>query len=618
MPLATTSGSQQNHYRPGTLRDTRAFAQLSQFIWLFQEPLKIENVDLDRLESELCNVPSEREEESETPILMQAIKRSLRILTGNRSMEDRKMDGYIARVWEKYMVPYGRSLPPDYGDLGLFGLGAGDRTRIALDTCELVFCRPDNLRSIGTVASKLAEDPVQWRTEPLGVDSLGRKYYLVCETNLYRETPKLIVDVLLGEASEEDSADEEQQVPEQEPEPEPEKERVDEISGRRRSTRLVVAAKAADEKKKRETAKAENKHALEDTGLALPSAEDIEFADPPQHRMREDDGDMWELVCSSVREWTEYPKVFCRSRKKNERALYKTLADIGPSIVQRLSSAARRRQTREAMLHRKRSSRIALRQLLHDEAEAEAEAEARVYNGSGSYSSEYSSGIDGSYVPGARRSKRLRSTRAGSLADGGSDALLAPTQRPSASRDARAQRRDEARKAAIDSAEAEKAVRKVAEIAAANNDGSQPDESYREAVDENSNAGGGEIAGSEDRESESVSDASDGGNVYEDRDADEWMFNCSCGKMGHNYDDGRAMTACEQCSVWRHLGCALRAEAQRIGADIDEDDWESMRYVCPSCRRAGEREAAASAASKPSSSFNAGSPSSFGHVHSNA
>ncbi|KAJ2583791.1 hypothetical protein EV177_010135, partial [Coemansia sp. RSA 1804] len=177
------------------------------------------------------------------------------------------------------------------------------------------------------------------------------------------------------------------------------------------------------------------------------------------------------------------------------------------------------------MLHRKRSSRIALRQLLHDEAEAEAET--RVYNGSGSYSSEYSSGIDGSYVPGARRSKRLRSTRVGSLADGGSDALRAPTQRPSASRDARAQRRDEARKAAIDSAEAEKAVRRVAEIAAANNEGSQPDESYREAVDENSNAGGGEIAGSEDKESESESDASDGGNGYEDRDADEWMFNCS-------------------------------------------------------------------------------------------
>ncbi|KAJ2396792.1 hypothetical protein GGI23_003770, partial [Coemansia sp. RSA 2559] len=569
MPFATTD-SQERDYRSGTLRDTRAFARLSHFIWVFQEPLKIENVDLGRLENELCGLPSEAEEESKAPILIQAIKRSLRILTGNRNIEERKIDTYISRAWDKYMEPCGKRLPPDYEKLGLFGLGAGDRTHIALDTCELVFCRPDNLRSIGTVASKLAEDPVQWRTEPLGIDSLGRKYYLLCESRLYRETPKHIADLLLGSPEKSDgTVDEEQQVPEQAVEQD---HQVDEASRRRRSTRLVASAKEADEKKKKAAAAA----AAEESDLPAPSMEDLEFADPAQHRMREEDGDLWELVCSNAREWSEYPKAFCRSRKKNEKALYKKLMEAATPIIQRLNSAARHQQKQEALAQRKRSSRIALRRLLHDEAEAEA----RVYNGS--YSSGYSSGMDGDYVPGTRRSKRLRSTQP----DGAS---AAPGQRIVEGRDVRARRREEARRAALDSTEAATAVRQVAE-AVVTADSSQQSEGYGAAAESEVKREEAGVLNDEESEyeSEGQSDAAGGG-------GDEWMFSCSCGKTGHNYDDGRTMTACEKCSVWRHLGCALRAEAQRIGENIHEDDWESMHYVCPNCRRANEREAMPSA-----------------------
>ncbi|KAJ1770177.1 hypothetical protein LPJ74_003400 [Coemansia sp. RSA 1843] len=617
MPFATT-GRQQSPYRVGTLRDTRAFARLSQFIWLFQEPLKIEDVDFGRLESELCDLlPSEPDEQLKPPILMQAIKRSLRILTGNRNMEDKKMDAYIARAWDKYMGPYGKTLPMDYENLGLFGLGAGDRTRIALDTCELIFCRPDNLRSIGAVATKLAEDPVQWRMEPLGVDNLGRKYYLLCESRLYRETPKSIADLLLGEHEKDDDVvDEEQQVPEQAAE---EDHQPEDGSGRRRSTRLVASAKEADKKKRKAAAAAAAAEEANNYTLPVPSAEDIEFADPPQHRMREDDGDLWELVCSSAKEWSEYPKVFCRSRKKNESALYRMLTEAAPPIVQKLNSAARRRQTQEAMLQRKRSSRIALRKLLHDEAEAEA----HVYNGS--YSSGYSSSMDGDYVPGSRRSKRLRSARLDGLAGPGTAAAasaLAPGQRIVESRNVRAQRREEARKAALDSSEAEKAVRQVAEVAAMT-DGSQLSEAegYRATVyddpKEEEEKEEGEFSGPSGEETEHEAEDQNDGNGG----GDDWMFSCSCGKTGHNYDDGRTMTACEKCSVWRHLGCALRAEAQRIGEDIHEDDWESMHYVCPNCRNVGERETAVSVSKPagPPASGHAFIPgTSFGHVQSNA
>ncbi|KAJ2667641.1 hypothetical protein GGI25_006541, partial [Coemansia spiralis] len=333
-----------------------------------------------------------------------AIKRSLRILTGNRSMDDSKMDGYIARAWERYMEPCGRMLPSSFSELGLFGLGAGDRTRIALDTCELVFCRPDNLRSIGSVAQSLAQDPVKWRTEPLGVDNLGRRYYLLCETRLYRETPKHIADLILGKAEKKDPPAEEQKVPEQASSSDD----STDASKRRRSTRLVAAAKAASKKQAARQSHAAGAFSTE----KLLSAEDIEFADPPQHRMREDDGDLWELVCCSASEWSEFPKAFCRSRGKNERALHRALTEMAPLIVQRLNAAQRQRQRQEAVSHRKRSSRIALRRLLHEEAEAEMEAHNGHYGKS--YSSDYSS-MDGDYMSGVRRSKRLRSVRSESM-----------------------------------------------------------------------------------------------------------------------------------------------------------------------------------------------------------
>ncbi|KAJ2390239.1 hypothetical protein GGI23_005662, partial [Coemansia sp. RSA 2559] len=292
---------------------------------------------------------------------------------------------------------------------------------------------------------------------------------------------------------------------------------------------------------------------------------------------------------------------------KNEKALYKKLMEVAAPIIQRLNSAARHQQKQEALAQRKRSSRIALRRLLHDEAEAEA----RVYNGS--YSSGYSSGMDGDYVPGTRRSKRLRSTQP----DGVS---AAPGQRIVEGRDVRARRREEARRAALDSTEAASAVRQVAE-AAVTADSSQQSEGYGAAVESEVKREEAGVLNDEESEyeSEGQSDAAGGG-------GDEWMFSCSCGKTGHNYDDGRTMTACEKCSVWRHLGCALRAEALRIGESIHEDDWESMHYVCPNCRRANEREAMPSA-SKPAAASPPPPPSlpshpalasssSFGHVPS--
>ncbi|KAI8322210.1 hypothetical protein GQ54DRAFT_157567 [Martensiomyces pterosporus] len=537
MPLATPKARQ---LRSGGLRDTRNFARLSHFLHLFHTALNVETFEIERLEAELCQV-----DDSSSPLIRQVAKRALRTLTGNRNIDENRLEHYIARAWERYYADAGsqaHALPESFEELGLFGIGVGDRVRVVLETCELVFCRPDNFRSIGCVARM---DPQMWRVAPLGVDDLNRTYWLLCDSRLYRETPKQIADLLLADDG--GGGDEQAQH-------ETEKKSSDwgkkgenadagpksldspESNGgtlRRRSTRISAQTAAAAAAQ----AEAQAKAAAARPRSSLPSREMIEFADPPRHRMREECGDLWEILCVTADEWDAFPQVFSRSKSKSERSLYKALATAAPGIVGTLHAAARRRQMQAAVAHRKRSSRIAMKELYHQE-ELHKQVEQRRQ-------------LDEqqALAEGRRASKRLRSQRDGETA--ASDAVP-PVDSHDAlvkNRNIRAQRREKARRQAMESAAVAKSL--------------------------------SEIAGKASGLRESTADAA--GAEEDQEEEDDWMFSCSCGKSGHNYDDGRAMTACEECGVWRHLGCALRGEAQRVGREIDEDDWESIRYVCPQC-----------------------------------
>ncbi|KAJ2693264.1 hypothetical protein H4218_006111 [Coemansia sp. IMI 209128] len=528
MPFATRNGQQ----RPGALNDTRNFAQLSQFVYLFREALKLEDFNIEQLENELSL--TDQDDVREQPLLRQIIKRVLRTLTGNRSIDDGRLDAYISRAWLKYMEGTGVELPAGFETLGLLGLGAGERTRVVLETCEMIMCRPDNLRAIGCVASV---DPLEYRVEPVGVDDMRRRYWLLCGTRLYRETPRAMADLLL--AAEERNNDENNQSmdvcsqPEKEEAVEPSQSN-DAMGLRRRSTRIVKQRPKPVEAPASPPPKARTK---------LPSREAVELADPPRHRMREEDGDLWELLCTTSREWTDITDLFCRSKSRAERSLFRALEEASSRIVHELSAAARHRHMQEALTVRKRSSRIAMLESKHEfDMRQLAEAEALA-----AYGDDFG---------GRRQSKRLRGRMdASGVSSDDSHGL------PSVcTRDIRAQRREQARLAALDHEEAELAIRNVDELG----DPPTSAETLTRSSLEPEVPGPAPVDG-----------------LMDDED---WMFNCSCGKVGLNYDDGRAMTACEKCAVWRHLGCALRAEAQRIGRTIEEDDWDSVYYICPACR----------------------------------
>ncbi|KAJ2729182.1 hypothetical protein IW152_005714 [Coemansia sp. BCRC 34962] len=530
MPFATRNGQQ----RPGALNDTRNFAQLSQFVYLFREALKVEDFDVEQLENELC--ATDQDDVRGQPLLRQIIKRALRTLTGNRSIDDNRLDAYIARAWQKYMDGTGVELPAAFEALGLLGLGAGERTRVVLETCEMIMCRPDNLRATASVASA---DPLEYRMEPMGIDDMRRKYWLLCGTRLYRETPKAMADLLL--AAEERADEDEEKCHNMDVCTQPEREEVMELGQpndamglRRRSTRIVKQKSKPVEVAASPPPKARTK---------LPSREVVELADPPRHRMREEDGDLWELLCATAREWTDIPSLFCRSKSRTERSLFRALEDASSQIVHELSAAARHRQMQEALMVRKRSSRIAMLESKHEfDMRQLAEAAALA-----AYGDDFG---------GRRQSKRLRGrVDASGVSSDDSHSL------PSAcTRDIRAQRREQARLAALDHEEAEQAIRNVDELVDPPTSAETLTRLSLETSLPGQTSGDGEM------------------------DDEDWMFNCSCGKVGLNYDDGRAMTACEKCGVWRHLGCALRAEAQRIGRTIEEDDWDSVYYMCPACR----------------------------------
>ncbi|KAJ2822828.1 hypothetical protein FBU31_004475 [Coemansia sp. 'formosensis'] len=494
---------------------------------------RVEDFNVEQLEDELSL--TDQDDIREQPLIRQIVKRVLRTLTGNRSIDENRLDVYIARAWQKYMEGTGEELPAGFETLGLLGLGAGDRTRVVLETCELIMCRPDNLRAIASVAGT---DQLEYRIEPVGTDDMRRKYWLLCGTRLYRETPKAMVDLLLAAEDEPDHVDD----PEEESQSmdicaQPEKEEDAEQSNdgmglRRRSTRIVaqqakpVAVAASPPPKSR---------------TKLLSKEAVRLADPPRHRMREQDGDLWELICSSAKEWADISSLFCRSKSKAERSLFRALEDAGSRIAHELSAAARHRQMQEALTVRKRSSRIAMLESKHEfDMRQLAEAAAIA-----AYGDDFGS---------RRQSKRLRGRMDAGVS---SDDSSLPSV---CTRDVRAQRREQARLAALDHDEAEQAIRNVDELEQPPTSAETLTRSSPETDLSNQLSGEGQM------------------------DDEDWMFNCSCGKVGLNYDDGRAMTACEKCAVWRHLGCALRAEAQRIGRTIEEDDWDSVYYICPECR----------------------------------
>jgi hypothetical protein len=68
---------------------------------------------------------------------------------------------------------------------------------------------------------------------------------------------------------------------------------------------------------------------------------------------------------------------------------------------------------------------------------------------------------------------------------------------------------------------------------------------------------------------------------------DYWVFDCSCGAHGENFDDGEPSVACEICDTWMHVGCLSPEERAKVDDDQTSSN-DDYQFVCSRCRHLGQ------------------------------
>ncbi|KAH7884569.1 hypothetical protein F5I97DRAFT_1929415 [Phlebopus sp. FC_14] len=265
-------------------------------------------------------------------------------------------------------------------------------------------------------------------------------------------------------------------------------------------------------------------------------------------------------ICVTLEEWESISQRFESATHYAEKALYKVLSQgIVPIIAAELREVERKRRVEEAIVHRKRSSRIAMKESVKEEErlalQKRAEEEERM-----------------------SRARRLEARR----------------QKEEAERLKREHAREQRRKE-----RAQREQQSTAQLTA-----SSREESIVDVVDEPS---GSSAPPALDRRLDSLmlSAAPASGFASGSRTpVENWELDCEiCLRRGLNQDDGVPIMCCGMCSKWQHIICHDRQDAL---AGRPRRDWEVEEFICKHCRLKGSR---ASSSSSPAELISAGASS---------
>ncbi|EIN04932.1 hypothetical protein PUNSTDRAFT_146212 [Punctularia strigosozonata HHB-11173 SS5] len=231
----------------------------------------------------------------------------------------------------------------------------------------------------------------------------------------------------------------------------------------------------------------------------------------------------WEMICGTLEEWEHIADRFANATHYLEKALYKTLSQqVVPIIVEELREIERKRRLEEAVVHRKRSSRIA-------EKESVREAEAL-----------------------AAKQKAEE------------EAALTRAQRL----EARRKKEEEDRERREKTREQRRLERELRE----NGQNKQSDAGAIIDVDTMDS----DLKGKPRHKSAASTPASG-----TQTPRGEWELYCEiCYRQGRNVDDGVPVVACSSCSRWQHIPCHDRAD--RI-AGKQKRNWEKDTFICQRC-----------------------------------
>ncbi|OCH94876.1 hypothetical protein OBBRIDRAFT_884431 [Obba rivulosa] len=240
----------------------------------------------------------------------------------------------------------------------------------------------------------------------------------------------------------------------------------------------------------------------------------------------------WEAICVTLSEWEHIAERFEKATHYLEKALHKMLSqNIVPPIVAELREAERRRRLEEAIVHRKRSSRIALKESEKEEARLAAKKRAE---------EEEKLGRVRRAEARARKEEEEREKR----------------------EHAREQRRRERE-------EREERARVKAERA----EKESADASKRSTATPALN-------GTHSNESVQLSRIGTPNGVR----TPDWVLDCEiCHKSGINLDDGQPMVSCGRCSRWQHIPCHDAADLRQ---GRPKRNWDIGQFYCSRCRAA--------------------------------
>ncbi|KAI9229238.1 MAG: hypothetical protein DHS80DRAFT_29975 [Piptocephalis tieghemiana] len=394
--------------------------------------------------------------------------------------------------------------------------------------CEWQLDDPERFRRM----MKVDTDAEHWRVDPIGFDAQGGIYYLFDDNRLFVLRP---------------------------PPPPSRKapssgKRKRKGSGRRKkiSSRRTASSTTVGSPKEREEGGGEEEGEEEKS---------LDNSLSPQ--------ESWTLIARTLEDWEAIDSLLPpQSKDTDEQYLRQVLIeDISPKVLEDLRAQAKEKAMQEALLFRKRSSRLIRKE------EEEREREARNQE---------------------RRSMRVKAVRLQREEDDRHERAL--------SRERRAQRREA------------RLSRQAQGLPGGTED--LEDRGRGKRRSERSRRNGGNTLvyyGTQ-------------GRLEEEGEA--WEFDCVCGKHGRNYDDGEEMVMCERCEVWQHVNCVRRLDEpfppkaqpsvheeenselngshKKEGPEGSETksnasplqgkegevkseegmipDWSSLPYYCPSCR----------------------------------
>ncbi|KAF5327060.1 hypothetical protein D9619_004614 [Psilocybe cf. subviscida] len=264
----------------------------------------------------------------------------------------------------------------------------------------------------------------------------------------------------------------------------------------------------------------------------------------------------WETICVTLQEWEHVAERFQNATHYTEKALYKTLInDIVPFIVQELREIERKRELEEALQHRKRSSRLAIRESEKEQAIAaqkkqqeEEEKMSRTRRMEARQQKEEAERLKREAAREQRRQER----------EAREEARKNLTLQQEADRLAKIEQAEKAEKEKAEKAEkAAKAKAAGAKSKSRTPSGQQENHSGR-ANGKKKNASSKGAPGGE-----------------------EWELDCEiCHRKGKNLDDGTPMVSCGRCAKWQHIPCHELADRQ-VGRA--RRNWESVDFVCKAC-----------------------------------